>query len=118
MRVVARLLADHLSLKLNQVEGGGMPTVKHVMDAYFASNTMHTSSDFLIERKRRLRIMLDIVEDLFGGKKDGNSWEDVYELLGGIDEDGFKKTFHDDFEIEAEKLQLYRRAKHAVSSSS
>lgn len=113
MRVIARLLCNYLKLDIPME----LPTLKHVMDAYFSSSAMHTSSDFLIERKRRLSIMLDIVEDVFGDKKEGCTWEEVYERLGGMDENSFKQAFHADFEIEAEKLQLYKRAKHMVSKT-
>lgn len=113
MRVVARILCSYLKLNIPME----LPTLKHVMDAYFSSSAMHTSSEFLIERKRRLKIMLDIVEDVFGDKKDGCTWDEVYERLGGMNKDSFKQAFHADFEIEAEKLQLYKRAKHAVSIS-
>lgn len=112
MRVIARILCGHLNINIPME----LPTLKHVMDAYFSASAMHTSSDFLIERKRRLKIMLGIVEDLFGDAKEGYTWEEVYKLLGeGMNEESFKKQFHPDFEIEAEKLQLYKRAKHMVS---
>ncbi|KAK9893861.1 Galactokinase [Cystobasidium minutum MCA 4210] len=113
MRVVARILCSYLKLNIPME----LPTLKHVMDAYFSSSAMHTSSEFLIERKRRLKIMLDIVEDVFGDKKDGCTWDEVYERLGGMNKDSFKQAFHADFEIEAEKLQLYKRAKHAYSEA-
>lgn len=94
-----------------------LPTLKHVMDAYFSNSPLHTSSNFLIERKRRLSIMLGIVDELFGDAKDGLSWEEVYQRLEkGMDEKKFRETFHPDFEVEAEKLQLYKRAKHMVSA--
>lgn len=110
-RVASRLLHDHLKLNVPM----DLPTMKHSMDAQFASDAMHTSSEFLIERKRRLTIMIQIVEELFGDCKEGNSWEDVYKRLGGIDADTFKERFHPDFEIEADSLKLYNRAKHQVS---
>ena len=110
LRVVARILADHLKLTIDMA----LPTLKHVMDAYFGAQTIHTAADFLTERQRRLRIMLDIVEDIFGQNKEGDSWEQVYARLGGMSQEQFKATFHDDFEIEADKLKLYKRAKHAV----
>lgn len=110
LRVAATLLANHLRLSL----GPELPTLKHVMDAYFGAQSTHTNADFLIERRRRLAIMLSIVEDLFGEQKEGNSWEDVYSSLGGMDEKSFKQKFHPTFEIDAERLKLYSRAKHAV----
>jgi len=61
--------------------------------------------------------MLDIVEDVFGSNKEGDTWEQVYARLGGISAQDFKATFHEDFEIEAEKLKLYKRAKHAYSEA-
>jgi galactokinase len=114
MRVIARLLCKHLNLDLPME----LPTLKHVMDAYFSSSQMHASSEFLIERKRRLKIMLGIVEDLFQDAKEGETWDQVYERLGdGMDKKKFKETFHSEFDVEAEKLQLYKRAKHMVSST-
>lgn len=60
--------------------------------------------------------MLGIIDELFGDAKEGCTWKEVYERLGnGMDEQKFKQAFHPDFEIEAEKLQLYKRAKHMVS---
>lgn len=62
--------------------------------------------------------MLGIVDELFGEHKEGYTWKEVYQTLGGdMDETKFKEAFHPDFEIEAEKLQLYKRAKHMVSHS-
>lgn len=115
MRVIARLLINHLNLQ--SIKNMELPTLKHVMDAYFSSSPLHTSSSFLIERKRRLSIMLGIVDELFGDAKDGLTWEEVYQRLGdGMDEKKFKQAFHPDFEIEADKLQLHKRAKHMVSN--
>ena len=110
VRVVARILVDRLKLDIKMA----LPTLKHVMDAYFGAQTIHTAADFLMERQRRLRIMLDIVEDVFGSNREGDTWEQVYARLGGISAQDFKATFHEDFEIEAEELKLYKRAKHAV----
>lgn len=113
MRVAGYLLAKDLNLKTEM----DLPTPKHIMDAYFASLQMHTSSSFLIERKRRLKMMLKLVDECFGADVDGLSWDRVYELLGGITAEDFTKQFHPEFEIEADKLQLYKRLKHAYSES-
>jgi galactokinase len=110
MRVAATVLASYLNLDLPM----DLPTPKHVMDAHFATTPTHTVSTFLIERSRRLGMMLALVEEVFGTKKDGEKWEEVYARLGGISEKDFKEKFHPTFEIEADKLQLYKRIKHAV----
>lgn len=111
VRVAATILATYLNLDMPM----DLPTPKHVMDAHFASTPTHTVSTFLIERSRRLGMMLALVEDVLGDKKDGETWQQVYERLGGIGEKEFKDRFHPTFEIEADKLQLYKRIKHAVS---
>ena len=111
MRVAAAILAHKLDLDMPTT----MPTPKHIMDAYFQSPLSHPSqTDFLKERQRRLGIMLDVVERIFGANKEQNSWSEVYESLGGITAEMFKETFHPSFEIEAKGLKLYKRAKHAV----
>lgn len=112
MRVASVMLAEHLGLAGKTALD--LPTPKHVMDLYFGQAQTHQGSDFLIERRRRLGIMLDIVEELFQDSKEGMEWDQVYKRLGGIDEQAFIKRFHPDFEIEADKLQLYKRIKHAV----
>lgn len=113
MRVAAALLAKYLNLKL----GMDLPTPKHIMDAYFQEQRTHTSSEFLIERQRRLTIMLSIVKDLFGPHQDGYNWKEVYQSLDNISPEDFRQRFHPTFEIEADKLHLYKRAKHAVSDA-
>ncbi|CAD6584398.1 MAG: galactokinase [Cyphobasidiales sp. Tagirdzhanova-0007] len=114
MRVAAAILAHKLDLDMPTT----MPTPKHIMDAYFQSPLSHPSqTDFLKERQRRLGIMLDVVERIFGANKEQNSWSEVYESLGGITAEMFKETFHPSFEIEAKGLKLYKRAKHAYSEA-
>ena len=111
----ARLLIAHLQLEeYFDDDAENLPTLKHVMDAHFASSSTHTSIDFLMERQRRLSIMLHIVEEVFGASPDIDSWDDVRKKLGGISQEQFAKRFHPDFEIEAQGLKLYKRAKHAV----
>lgn len=109
LRVVGRVLAKHLNLRMDTE----LPTLKNVMDGYFGKQRRQ-GADLLAERQDQLQTMLDIVEEVLGNAKEGDSWEQVYTRLGGMSEQDFKNTFHPDFDIEANELQLYKRAKHAV----
>lgn len=108
-RVATRLLERHLGLSLPQTH----PTPKHVMDAYFgnAESNIPPPED----QQQQLQKMVEIVEEVFGGTPEGNDWDNVYKLLGGIDQAEFVQTFHPEFEIEADRLKLYKRIKHTVS---
>lgn len=101
----ATLLAAHLGLQLEV----RLPTLKHVMDGYFAEK-----ADAPADPRERLQEMLRVVEEAYGDRKEGHSWDDIYSRLGGVSREQFRKTFHPDFEIEADNLKLYARTKHAV----
>jgi galactokinase len=70
------------------------------------------------ENVHRLKVMLEKVEEVFGHKREGESWDEILNgRLGGMSREVFEGEFQGGFEIEAQRLKLYKRAKHHVRHS-
>ena len=103
-RVAATLLAQHLKVAATN------NTLKLVTDAHFSSSPASTPQQHIDQ----LAKMLEEVDSLFSSHSDGYTWDEVYSLLGGLSQQQFKERYHPTFEIEATRLQLYKRSRHVV----
>ena len=99
-RLASFLLARHLKFLEEH-----STTLKQILDQ---SSPVKGSSESPAEVIERLQSLLDIVEKQFNQYANGLSWEEVYALCGdGMDQEQFKRKFHPNFEIEADKVHIY-----------
>ncbi|KAH8918227.1 Galactokinase [Atractiella rhizophila] len=107
-RIASILLNSALALSLPL---DPLPTLKALTDAYFKANTADDVSTAISQ----LQEMSSLTDRHLGKWKDGMTWNEVYSATG-LDKEAFHAKVAP-FEVEAEKLQVWKRAKHVFEES-
>jgi galactokinase len=108
VRVAAALLAKHLKLDLP------IPTTLRRVQLARNKGKQPETTAMAIEE---LEGLLEEAKTALGAYEEGITWDEVLHQLGDLTQDQFKQRFHPSFEIETERLQVMKRARHSLNEA-